>query len=569
MDSEPLVEHSPTSKSAELRYKFLARAPRLIAFLVAFMGGINVVSSSLPALNERLKVLEQISPLEVTNGSRLATVLAGFALLLLSANLARRKQVAWLLTVVLLVLSAFGHLLKGLDYEEASIAFILAIGIFFLRSQFYGQSDLPSVQQGIKVLIFSAAFTLAYGVIGFYLLDRHFSVNFEFMPAIIQTLTMFTEFTNPGLEPITSFGKYFADSIYTVAICTTSYTLLMFVRPVLLRQPATQEEYKRAQEIVEGYGRSSLARCTLFNDKSYFFSPNGSVIAFVVKGHIALALGDPIGHTEDLDASIRAFSGFCSRNGWEACFYQVHHETLSVYNAHGFSALKIGQEGIVDLNAFTLEGKAGKEFRTTQNRMKRLGYHATIHEPPFEESLLQELRSVSDEWLQTANGSELRFSLGWFDDDYIRSGPVAVIYTPENKVCAFTNIVPEYQRNEVSLDLMRRCHHIENGTMDFLFISVFEWAKKKGYSTFSLGLSALSGVGQSFEDPAVERALHYMYENMNRFYNFQGLHSFKEKFHPQWEPRYFIYPGPVALPAAAVSLVRAHSGDNFIWAYLK
>lgn len=567
MENEPTAP--PEGKLERIRFKARNAAPRLAAWFVALMGVVNVVSSSLPALNERFKLLEQISPLAVAHGSRLATVLAGFVLILLSVNLSRRKQVAWLLTVILLVLSALGHLLKGLDYEEAGIALLLAIGLFFLRSQFYGQSDLPSVQQGIKVLFFSVFFTLAYGVTGFYLLDRRFSVNFEFLPAVEQTLAMFAEFSSPGPEPVTQHGKFFADSIYAVALFTLGYTLFMFARPVLVRQPATQEERAKAKNIVENHARSSLARSTLFTDKSYFFG-NGSMIAFAAKGRFALALGDPIGPVEEIPASIRAFSGFCLRNGWEPCFYQVGSTYLSWYAANGLNALKIGQEGIVDLNAFTLEGKAGKEFRNTQNRMNRLGHRAEIHEPPLNDALLHELRTVSDEWLQTANGSELRFSLGWFDDDYIRNSVVAVVYAPGNKISAFMNIIPEYQRNEASLDLMRRRQRIENGVMDFLFISAFDWAKKKGRSTFSLGLSALFGVGQTSEDPAVERALGLIYESGNRFfYNFQGLHSFKEKFHPKWEPRYLIYPGAAALPAVAVSLIRAHSGDNFIWAYLK
>jgi len=166
-------------------------------------------------------------------------------------------------------------------------------------------------------------------------------------------------------------------------------------------------------------------------------------------------------------------------------------------------------------------------------------------------------------------GSELHFSLGWFDDDYLRNGSVAAVYTPEGRMSAFANIVSEYQRNEVSLDLMRRIREIENGTMEFLFVSIFDWAKKKGYATFSLGLSALSGVGEKTGDPVMEQALRYVYEKVSGFYNFKGLHKFKDKFHPHWESRYMIYPGTVSLPAIATGLVRAHSGDNFVWAYLK
>jgi phosphatidylglycerol lysyltransferase len=116
-------------------------------------------------------------------------------------------------------------------------------------------------------------------------------------------------------------------------------------------------------------------------------------------------------------------------------------------------------------------------------------------------------------------------------------------------VSAFANIVPEYQRNEITIDLMRHRPQAEAGTMDFLFISLLEWAKTQGYETVSLGLSPLSGVGQSQDDPNVERALHYIYKNVNQFYNFKGLHAFKEKFHPCWQPRYLVYHNPASLPA--------------------
>jgi phosphatidylglycerol lysyltransferase len=76
-------------------------------------------------------------------------------------------------------------------------------------------------------------------------------------------------------------------------------------------------------------------------------------------------------------------------------------------------------------------------------------------------------------------------------------------------------------------------------------------------------------VGEHSDDLAVERALHYIYEHVNRFYNFKGLHAFKDKFHPRWEPRYLIYPGPAALPAVAAALVRIDAGEDFPWAYLR
>lgn len=186
----------------------------------------------------------------------------------------------------------------------------------------------------------------------------------------------------------------------------------------------------------------------------------------------------------------------------------------------------------------------------------------------YEEVLLAELRLVSDEWLTMMHGNEQRFSLGWFDDDYISHSRVMAIHRPDGAIVAFANVVPEYQRNEISIDLMRRRCEVESGTMEFLFVAFLQWAHDKGYATFNLGLSALSGVGQQSDDPVIERALHYIYEHINRFYNFKGLHEFKEKFHPEWSPRYLVYPNVGRLPAILTTLARVSSGNDLVAGYL-
>ncbi|HMN30642.1 MAG TPA: phosphatidylglycerol lysyltransferase domain-containing protein, partial [Caldilineaceae bacterium] len=93
----------------------------------------------------------------------------------------------------------------------------------------------------------------------------------------------------------------------------------------------------------------------------------------------------------------------------------------------------------------------------------------------------------------------------------------------------------------------------------------FEWAKAQGYATFDLGLSALWGIGEQPTDPQVERLLRYIYQHVSEFYNFQGLHAFKEKFHPHWSPRYLVYPNPTALPTVLWALGRATAGDDLLW----
>lgn len=542
--------------------------PHIVAIATTVMGVINVLSGAMPGLLERVQLLAQYSPLEVRHGSRMTAVLAGFALILLARGLWRRKQTAWWMALVLLILSAFVHLIKGLDYEEAILATLLAIALWTQRSHFHALSDPPSFWQGLGVLVAAFGFTLAYGVLGLYLLDRHFQVQYNLDTAIRQTIVMMTQFYDPGIHPITGYGRYFATSIYVIGVTTLGYALFMLLQPVFVRRLASASERRHATSIVEQYGRSSLARFVLLPDKLYFFSPGGSVIAYTARGGVAVALGDPIGPPEDVTDAIVAFQQFCKRNDWSPAFYQTLPDYRDLYRAAGLELLCIGHEGIVQLETFTIGGGGNKNLRATMNRFVRLGYQALVHEPPLSAPLLAELRAVSDEWLTMMHGSEQRFSLGWFDDDYVSHSRVMAIHNPDGAIIAFANVVPEYQRNEISIDLMRRRCEVESGTMEFLFVAFLQWARDKGYATFNLGLSALSGVGQQSDDPVIERALHYIYEHVNQFYNFKGLHEFKEKFHPEWSPRYLVYPNVGHLPAILTTLARISSGNDFVAGYV-
>ena len=538
---------------------------RTAAALTTAMGFVNLLSGVTPSEPARVEQISSWSPLFLRHGGHFAAALAGFALLLLAVNLARRKRAAWLLTEAVLVVSVASHVVKGLDLEEAAVASALAAFLFSQRYHFQARSDPPSVRQGLWVLLGALAFTLLYGVTGFYLLDRHFSVNFGFGAALRQTVVMFTQLYDPGLQPVTRFGRWFADSIYGVSVASGSLALFLIVRPVLLRHPPTAAERERARRIVEAHGRSSLARLALMEDKSFHFTPGGSVIAFVVKNRVALSLGDPIGPPGDAAAAIAGFVEHCTRNDWRAAFYQTFPDLLEHYRAAGLETLCIGHEAIVDLAGFSLEGHAMKRLRGSMSRLQRAGARAVVLEPPLDDGLMEELREVSDEWLATMRGTEKRFSLGWFDEDYLRPAPVMTVISPAGGIRAFANLVTEYQRNELTLDLMRYRRDTESGTMDFLFIELFRWAREHGYDSFNLGLSALALVGSHPDSPTVERALGFIYEHVNRFYSFKGVHDFKDKFGPRWEPRYLVHPGTASLPAVALALILADSGTSVFW----
>lgn len=538
---------------------------RFIALLTAVNGGINVFSALTPALAERAHILRQFMPLMVIRGSNVTAVLAGFALFQLAYGLWRHKQTAWGITILVLVVSALSHLLKGLDFEEASFALLLTLYLVWQRKQFTAHPDAPSLWQGGAVVVVALLFTLAYGTLGLYLLDPHFSVDFTPFTALRETVWMFTLFDKPTALPLTGWGQYFADSIYAVGAITMGYGLFMLLRPVILRQPATASERERAQAIVWAHGRTVLANFVLLPDKAYWFSPGGSVVGYGVRGRTAVALGDPVGPEADAPAAIDGFLAYCRQQGWQAAFYETLPDYLPIYAAAGLEACRIGHEAVVNLSQFTTSGQAGRPFRNAINYLTKLNHRAEMLQPPHSTETLEALREVSNDWLASQSGQELQFSLGWFDEEYVRQYPVMVVTNGAGEITAFANLLTEFQKNEATVDLMRRRQTAEKRTMEFLFVSLFQYCQTQGIANFNLGLSALAGVGDSPQDPALEKFLRWVYTNLNQFYNFRGLHAFKEKFEPTWEPRYLVYPGTHNVTAVATTLARLTSGDHVFW----
>lgn len=147
------------------------------SFLTGLVGVINLLSAVTPSLPDRRNWLEPFFPFTVRAGGHFFAAVIGFMLLTLATNLLRRKRIAWLLTVGLLIVSIVIHLVKGLDVEESLLSGVLLFQLLVMRKTFTAKSDRPSIAQGIRVLLGALLFTLAYGTAGFYILDGRFEVN--------------------------------------------------------------------------------------------------------------------------------------------------------------------------------------------------------------------------------------------------------------------------------------------------------------------------------------------------------------------------------------------------------
>jgi len=138
--------------------------------------------------------------------------------------------------------------------------------------------------------------------------------------------------------------------------------------------------------------------------------------------------------------------------------------------------------------------------------------------------------------------------------------PVFVARNGDGVALAFVNLIPCWPAGDATIDLMRHRVETPNGTMDFLFLETMT-ALAAQHRRFSLGLAPLSGVGDRPGAPIEERAMHQLYERLNRFFSYQGLRSYKGKFEPLWEERFLVYQGgATGLVNAGIALGRVTEG---------
>lgn len=147
-----------------------------------------------------------------------------------------------------------------------------------------------------------------------------------------------------------------------------------------------------------------------------------------------------------------------------------------------------------------------KAMRAIKNKFEREHFVFEIIKPPLSYELIQELKTVSNEWL--AGRKEKGFSLGYFDEAYLNKSEIAILKNKNEEVIGFASLMPVYDNNQtISVDLMRFKPGSPSGTMDYIFLSLLEWAKEQGYSQFNLGMAPLSNVGLSKFSFLVKRLL--------------------------------------------------------------
>jgi phosphatidylglycerol lysyltransferase len=527
------------------------------ALLLLVLGIVNIVSVLTPAIGQRLIFLKDFLPLSAITVSNYFVLITGLLLLVTAAFMLKGLRMAWYFAVFFCLLSVVGNLTKAIDYEEAIFALFVLIILVLSRKEYYILNNRRLGIIGIQTTLLSCLAVMLYGCLGFYFLDqKHFNIDFSWSDSIRYTIQNFLLIGSENLIPQDVFASDFLYSLNISGFICIAFLVYTLVRPTILKATVETDDLQWAKKQLVSYGSSGMDYFKAYPDKLIFRPENSEAfIAYRLTGNFAVALECPVGPKDSWKSCIIAFEKYCFDSGLKSIYYRVPEENLDLFPDK--KKLFLGQEGVLDLTGFSLDGGARKSIRNALKKVSEKGFYTITYTAPLDDELLDKLNDVSDEWLQDTGRSEIVFSQGMFLREELKEQTVITVEDPDGKIVAFLNIIPDYAPGEGTYDLIRKTKDAPNGGIDFITVALFNQLKQNGCERCNLGFAPLSGIADPKNFP--ERSMKFAYEKIRTFSHYKGLRDFKEKFSPVWYNKYLIYDQDYDLfkvPAALTNVIK-------------
>ena len=470
-----------------------------LPFVMGLMGGLNILAAVWPSSEALLRPVRVWLPLEVSQGSRTLMLFTGVALLQVSQNLARRKELAWWVAVIALSFSLLLHVASGLDVQNSLVALALLLYLIYFRRRFYTRSDPASLRRGLLVTPLLLMIVFFYGLTGFAATYPQFVWTAKATPAT-EAVRGGILIVAPTVVPATRYARLFLNSLQISGWIARLYILILVLRPFIsrVRLEAPKEDTER---IFRAYGKESVSAFAIQSDKHHLLvAGNAGLAAYATKGSIALACGDPMVPDELFTQAVEEYTRHCERHGWTPCVYLAAEGRLPVYHSLKYQSVRVAEEAIVNLQAFT-PAICINELNIIHRYDRAAGADPLIDE---------QLEEVTEDWLELRHMREMGFTAGHFSLEQLARGPVFLLGN-RYRVEAFSAWLPYDNGKAVVLDLFRQRRHTSQDIVRAFVAESLRGLKESGF------------VESSMSAAAIDR------EQI-------------ESFRPRWENRYLVHP---------------------------
>ena len=541
--------------------------PVTAAWLCLLIGLADIIEVVRPGLiySSHLTRLHSFVPGTLVDVTHTVSVIIGLLLLMLSHGLKRRKRRAWQAVTVLLAVSAVVHVIPFREGRivTAVVSALLVAALIYFRAEFYAVGDPRTRWRALWVFLGLVVADVAIGLT-YILLARGLAQDYSLWQRVVHVVYGLVGVTGPVHFVPDRHNDLFALLTSALGLFTLVVTAYLFFRPARPAGRLGQQDAERVRELLKKQGdRDSLGYFTLRSDKSIIWSPTGkSCIGYRVVSGVMLAGGDPLGDPEAWPGAIHAFLDEAARHAWVPAVMGCGEHAAEVWCREGdLTALELGDEAVVEVADFSLQGRAMRNVRQMVARVERSGYVADVRRAgDVGCEQIGEFARQAGSW--RGNPTERGFSmalgrLGAPGDENC----VIATATEDGVLRGVLHFVP-WGADGLSLDLMRRDRSAQPGVNDFLIVETIKAAESLGIKRISLNFAVFRSAlerGERIGAGPVLRLWRGILLFASRWFQIESLYKFNAKFTPAWVPRFFVFPGASDAPRVGLAALEAEA----------
>jgi lysyl-tRNA synthetase, class II len=562
-------DHGPGARPPDRRHQ--RRWVPVTAALLALLIGLSYIIEGFRTrvlyshLKHPLQRLTEIAPGLLSIVPRVADVIIGLLLLMLSHGLRRRKRRAWEGVVLLLAASVVIHAVSpGRHLLPAAGTVALIAILWFYRKEFYAVGDPRTRWRALWVFGMLAVADIAIGL-AYISVTRGLDENYTLAQRLQSVIYNLAGFSGPVHFESETRAEVFGFLMGGLGLFTLVVAGYLFLRPARRTDRLGDRDANRIRSLLDKHGeRDSLGYFTLRNDKSIIWSATGkSCIGYRVLSGVMLASGDPIGDPEAWPGAIHAFLDEAARHAWVPAVLGCSELGAETWcrEGGGLTALELGDEAIVNVADFTLQGRSMKNVRQMVTRVCRNGYVAEVRRMgDIPRAELDRMIRQADSWRGSPTERGFSMALGRVGAPGDENCVIATA-TKDGVLRAILHFVP-WGSDGLSLDLMRRDRVAQPGLNDFLIVETIKSAHNLGVKRVSLNFAVFRAAlerGERIGAGPVLRAWRGILLFMSRWFQIESLYKFNAKFCPEWVPRFFVFTGTRDVPRIGLAALEAEA----------
>ena len=549
------------------------RIPIWIGRLTLFLGILNVAANVFRNFQPVANRLNSYAPLLVNSTAFSTALFTSLILILVARGLARRKRRAWNMTIIILVLNVTAELFRiHIHFIQLIVNLSLVVILVIFRKEFYAISD-PTTKRQPFVIFFRILFLTIFSGI-FLIYFRHGNQligNPNFTDVLQTVLRGLVGVSGPIEFTSTTVSHTVDNTLGALGIFTIILPLWLYFRRVRPITTTTSEDLEQIKELIKhDTDQDSLGYFATRKDKSVVWTQNKKAgIAYRVQGGVMLASGDPFGEFSLWPDAINEFLKIAREHAWTPGVMGCSDRGGEVWVEHAeMIAIDIGDEAIIKVSEFTLEGRPMANVRQMINRIARKGYTTTTAKwADVDSETKNRLRKLAQEWRYGVAERGFSMSMDRFGEDEDHNTCITIAYLG-GEIKGLLYFVP-WTTDGLSLDRMQRERGTDAGVNELMIADTVAWSKTNGITHISLNFAAFRSLFERADKISagpITRGTRNLIRFFSNFFQVESLYRFNAKFQPEWETRYVLYPRATDLPKVAWAALRA---EKFISGFRK